>query len=96
VGLLEASGIATKRPMRIKAVVEGILAGVISAIFCYGALISPATVAAIAIRRKMPDAWFSSSIVWYATSAVIGVSLAVAGIACRMIYKHVAGSIPRA
>ena len=41
--------------MKIKVLVEGILAGVVSAIFCYWALISPATLAAIAIRRKMPD-----------------------------------------
>jgi predicted phage tail protein len=74
--------------MKIKALVEGILAGVVLAIFCYWALISPATLAAIAIRRKMPDAWFSGLITWYAMFAVIGVSMVVAGIACRMIYKH--------
>jgi hypothetical protein len=80
--------------MKIKALVEGILAGVVSAIFCYRALISPAILAAIAIRRKMPEAWFSSFITGYATFAVIGVSMVVAGVACRMIYKH--ASAPRA
>jgi len=80
--------------MKIKALVEGILAGVVSAIFCYWALISPATLAAIAIRRKMPDAWFSGLITWYAMFAVIGVSMAVAGVASRVIYKH--ASTPRA
>jgi hypothetical protein len=74
--------------MKTKALVEGILAGAVSAIFCYWALISPATLAAIAIRRKMPDAWFSGLITWYAMFAVIVVSIVVAGIACRMIYKH--------
>ena len=81
--------------MKIKAILEATLAGAISAIFCYGALISPATFAAIAIRRKMPGAWFAGLIEWYAIFAVIGVSMAVAGVACRMIYKHVAGSSPK-
>jgi hypothetical protein len=80
--------------MKTKALVEGILAGAVSAIFCCWALISPATLAAIAIRHKMPDAWFSGGITWYAMFAVIGVSMAVAGVACRLIYKH--ASTPRA
>jgi len=82
--------------MTIKAAFEGIFAGIISAVFSYEALISPATVAAIAIRRKMPDAWFSGLIVWYARFVVLGVSIVIAGVACRMIYKHVAGATPRA
>jgi hypothetical protein len=73
--------------MKIKALVEGILGGVVSAIFCYRALISPATLAAIAISRKMPDAWFSGLITWYAMFAVIRVSMAVAGVAGRLVYK---------
>jgi hypothetical protein len=43
--------------MKIKAAFAGIVAGVISAMVSYYALISPATYAAIAIRRKMRDAW---------------------------------------
>ena len=74
--------------MKIKALVEGIVVGIVLAIFCYWTLISPATLAAIAIRRRLPDAWFSGLITWYAMFAVIGVSMAVAGVACRMIYKH--------
>ena len=80
--------------MKIKAIFEGSLAGVISAILSYSALISPATVAAIAIRRKMPDAWFSGLIVWYATFVVIGVSIVIAGVGYRIVYKHVVGSAP--
>jgi len=80
--------------MKIKALAEGILAGVVSAIFCYSALIRPATLAAFAIRRKMPEAWFSGLIDWYATFAVMGVSILAAGIAYRMVYKHASG--PRA
>jgi uncharacterized membrane protein len=81
--------------MKIKAVFESILVGVVLAIFSYSALISPATVAAIAIRHKMPDAWFAGLITWYAAFVVLGVSLVIAGVACRFVYKHVAGSTPR-
>jgi len=81
--------------MKIKAIFESILAGVILAILSYWALISPATIAAIAIRRKMPDAWFSGLIVWYATFGVIGMSIVIAGLASRMVYKHIAGSARR-
>jgi hypothetical protein len=49
--------------MKIKAVFEGILAGLISAVLSYSAPISRATFTAIAMRRKMPDAWFSGLIV---------------------------------
>jgi hypothetical protein len=65
--------------MKLKAIFESALAGVVAAIFSYSALISPATHAAIDMRRRMPDAWFSSSIVWYATAVVLGISLVVAG-----------------
>lgn len=80
--------------MKTKALIEGILAGTVSAIFCYSALISRTTLAAIAIRRRMPDAWFSGLITWYAMFAVIGVSIAAAGVAFRIVYKHV--STPKA
>ena len=80
--------------MKIKALVEGILTGIVLAIFCYWVLISPATLAAIAVERRMPDTWFSGLLTWYAMFAVIGVSIVVAGVACRMVYKHASG--PRA
>jgi hypothetical protein len=82
--------------MKIKVVLESILTGVISAILCYGALRLPAELAAFALRRKMPDAWFSGLIVWYALFVVIGISIAIGGVACRMVYKSAAGSTPRA
>ena len=78
--------------MKIKAIVEGILAGVISALLSYRALILPATLAALAIRTKMPQAWFSGLIMWYAAFVVIGVSIVIAGVAYRIVYKHVVGS----
>lgn len=81
--------------MKIKALAEASVAGVISAIFCYSALITPATLAALAIRRKMPEAWFSGLIDWYAAFAVAGVAILVAGVACRMVYKHVMRASPR-
>jgi NhaP-type Na+/H+ or K+/H+ antiporter len=80
--------------MKIKAVLEGILAGLISAVLSYTALISRATVIAIAMRRKMPDAWFSASIVWYATFMVILVSIVIAAVAYRVVYKYAAESTP--
>jgi hypothetical protein len=70
--------------MKIKALFEGILAGLISAVLSYSALISRATFTAIAIRRKMPDAWFSGLIVWYATSIVILISIVIAEVAYRV------------
>jgi uncharacterized membrane protein len=81
--------------MKIKAIFEGILLGIISAILSYYALISPATVTALAVRRKMPDAWFSGLIVWYAAFIVIGVSIVIGGVACRAVYKHLVGPTPR-
>jgi NhaP-type Na+/H+ or K+/H+ antiporter len=78
--------------MKMKAVLEGILAGLISAVLSYSALISRATLAAIAMRRKMPDAWFSGLIVWYATFIVILFSIVIATVAYRMVYKYVAES----
>ena len=80
--------------MKIKALVEGILAGVVSAIFCYSVLIKPAELAALAMRRKTPEARVSGLIDWYAMFAVIGVSIVAAGIASRVVYKY--ASSPRA
>jgi uncharacterized membrane protein YhaH (DUF805 family) len=65
------------------------------AMLCYLALISPATIAALAIRRKMPDASFSGLIVWYATFIVIGLSIVIAGVACRMVHKEIAAAAPK-
>ena len=80
--------------MKVKAVLEGILAGQISAVLSYSALISGATVTAIAMRRKLPDAWFSGLIVWYATFIVILVSIVIAAVAYRVVYKYAAESAP--
>jgi hypothetical protein len=82
--------------MKIKAVLESIFAGVIAAIFSYRVLIAPATLAALALRRKMPDAWFSGSITWYAMFVVFGISILIAGFACRIVYRHATGTDPRA
>jgi hypothetical protein len=80
--------------MKVRAVLEGILAGQISAVLSYSALISGATVTAIAMRRKLPDAWFSGLIVWYATFIVILVSIVIAAVAYRVVYKYAAESAP--
>ena len=81
--------------MKIKAVLESIVVGVILAILSYHELRVPAYLAAVALRRKMPDAWFSGLITWYALFIVIGISMVIAGVASRMVYKHAAGSTPR-
>jgi len=81
--------------MKIRTETEIILFGVIVAMLSYLALISPATIAALAIRRKMPDASFSGSIVWYATFIVIGLSIVIAGVVCRMVCKDIAGAAPK-
>jgi len=78
--------------LKIKAALEGILAGIISSVLSYSAIISRASVTAIAMRRKMPDAWFSGSIVWYATFIVILVSIVVGAVAYRVVYKYAAES----
>jgi hypothetical protein len=65
---------------KTRAVFESILAGVVLPIFSSAALPSPATLAAIAIRHKMPDAWFAGPITRYAMFVVLGVSLVVAGV----------------
>jgi hypothetical protein len=81
--------------MKIKAVLESIGVGVILAMLSYHELNVPAYLAAVALRRKMPDAWFSGLITWYALFVVIGISIVLAGVACRMVYKHVAEPTPR-
>jgi len=81
--------------MKIRVQAEIILFGVMVAMLSYLALISPATLAALAIRRKMPDASFSGLIVLYATFIVIGLSIVIAGVACRMVCKDVAGAAPK-
>jgi hypothetical protein len=80
--------------MKLKAIVESAVAGIVAAIFSYLALISPAIHAAIDVRRRMPEAWFSSSIVWYATAVVLGISLVIAGAVYRIVYRQTAGPRP--
>lgn len=75
--------------MRTKALAEGILVAVVVLIASYHVLIWPAVRAAIALRHKMPEAWFSGLITWYAGFAVLGVSVVVAAVAFRRVYKQV-------
>jgi hypothetical protein len=82
--------------MKIKAVLESTVVGVMLAILSYHELRVPAYLSAKALQRKMPDAWFSGLVTWYALFIVIGISAVIAGVACRIVYKHAAGSTPRA
>jgi len=81
--------------MKIKAAIEGIVVGFVSIALSYRVLISPATLAALSIERKFPDAWFSGLITWYAMFGVMAVAIGIGGVACRVVYKHVAVSTPR-
>jgi hypothetical protein len=74
--------------MKLKAIFEGALAAIVVTVFSYRFLRVPATLAALAIERRMPDAWFSSSIVFYASAAVLVASVAIAGVVFRIVYKH--------
>ena len=74
--------------MKAKRFFQTVLAGIVSAIFSYYALSSPAIRIALIIRRRMPDAWFESSILWCAEGVALGFSLVIAGIVCRIVYKH--------
>ena len=73
--------------MKLKKILRSTLAGVVTAMTCYFSLISPATHAALALRRSMPDAWFSSSVTWYALGAVLLASAAIAVVVSRKVYK---------
>jgi hypothetical protein len=81
-----------RRVMKINALVEGVVVGVVAAVLSYYLSISQATIAALSIRRKMPDAWFSGLIVWYATFLVIGLSIVIAAVVFRLVYKHAASA----
>lgn len=81
--------------MRLKAIAESALVGVVVALFSFHGLIRPATLAALAIRRRMPDAWFSSSIVLYATVLVLIVSVTFACAVSRIVYKKVGTPNPK-
>ena len=82
--------------MRIKIVSASILAGAVFGVFSYCVFSDSATLAALAIRRKMPNAWFSGLIVWYAHFALIALSIVIAGIAFRMVYRYATRSVPTA
>ncbi len=78
--------------MKIKAASEGIVVGLVSIALSYRVLISPATLAALSIERKFPDAWFSGLFTWYVTFIVMAVAIVVGGVACRVVYRHTARS----
>lgn len=74
--------------MKTKAILEAILAAVVTTIAFYRRLLWPGIAIAVWIRRKMPDAWFAGLIVFYATIVVLGASIAIGAVACRLVYKH--------
>jgi len=79
--------------MKLKKILKSTFAGAVTAMTCYFSLIPLATYAALALRRSMPDAWFSSSVTWYAWGAVLLASAAIAGVVSRKVYKLESGDI---
>jgi glucan phosphoethanolaminetransferase (alkaline phosphatase superfamily) len=73
--------------MKVKTIFGSALAGVISMALSYYILLTPVTLIAISIRRKMPEAWFAGLIVWYALFFVLTVSAVVGIAASTLLYK---------
>lgn len=74
--------------MTRKAVLKGILAGLLSCVLVFVCLSDSAERYALELRQKWPEAWFSGLITFYALILVIAISLAAGAIACRMVYKR--------
>ena len=74
--------------MKLKSIVESSLVALVTVVFSYHLLISPATLMAVEIRRKYPEAWFSGLVTYYAAFAVICTSLVLAAVASRKVYLH--------
>lgn len=82
--------------MKMKAIVEGVMAGLVTAMVSYHTLIAPVTLAALKIGHKHADGpLFLSMFAWYAAPAVMCASIVLAGVASRLVYKHVAESARR-
>ncbi len=78
--------------LRKKHAAEGVLAGLISAVFLFSILYDPAEIYAIAIRQKWPETWFSGLITYHALFVVLTISAVAGGLAFRLVYKHSADS----
>lgn len=78
---------------KMKAVAESVLTGFVMAVFSYSLFITPTTRAALEIPHQYPEAWFSSMILYYAEFVVMGVSLILAAVVSRLIYRHVTGAV---
>jgi hypothetical protein len=74
--------------VKIKAILTSAAVGLSVAVLSFEGLETPATLTAVALRHKMPDAWFSGLVVWYASFTDLGISIAIGAIASRMIYKR--------
>jgi hypothetical protein len=73
---------------RSKAIGESIVAGIVLAVVSYAALWNPVILAALKLRRNMPDAWFSALITWYAQIAILVVSLLNGAIAFALVWRQ--------
>jgi len=74
--------------VRFKVIFKSALAGIAAAIVSCFVLNSPVTRAALVIRQRMPEAWFSSSVVLYAIAVVLVCSIAIGSLVFRIAYKR--------
>jgi hypothetical protein len=77
--------------MKSKAIFGSALAAIVCAVFSYSALSRPLILVGLEVRRRMPDAWFSSSIVAYAVGLNLLIAILIAGIVCRAVYRKTTG-----
>lgn len=71
---------------------RAIAAGITALILLFLLLRPAAELCAVLIRRHWPEAWFSSSIVWYGEFLAAAVSFAGAVVVGRYTLKRAAGS----
>ena len=74
--------------MKFKIIFKSALAGMAAAIVTCFVLNAPVTRAALNVRQRMPEAWFSSSIVLYAMAVVLICSIAIGSVVFGIAYKR--------
>lgn len=81
----------TRTRIKGRVAFQSVLAGLFAMLLAYRGLLTPAMLSALAIRRRMPDASFSSTITWCAEFLILSVSLVLGLIIARIVFRHAAG-----
>jgi hypothetical protein len=78
------------RVMKAKAacIVRATTAGIAALAISFLLLRPAGELCAVLIRRNCPEAWFSGLIVWYADFFAVGLSIAIAVVVGRFIFKR--------